>query len=162
MPYGGVIKGHPLGPLVTTAQRCTEVLQRSAVQGGIQRTMLEVLPTHNRSSAPASVPHAAQCARSFHYRPMFNIVTPQFSTTTVGSHSPRHPQTDTARRPARRARLDPTETHASHERTGTAGSNGSGLSLREISCVCRHLFRTGRRTTRTQCLFRHARSGGGN
>eukprot|EP00966_Prymnesium_polylepis_P012352 283623-Prymnesium_polylepis.1 len=42
-------------------------------------------------------------------------------------------QTDTARRPARRARSprsDPTETHASHERTGPAGSNGSGQNVK--------------------------------
>eukprot|EP00966_Prymnesium_polylepis_P007894 181642-Prymnesium_polylepis.1 len=129
MPHGGVIKD-------TCWDNCTAMRRSFRVQ---LWTTPHEYHLHNRSSAPASVPHDARYTPSPHYRPMINIATPQVSPRRSDRiHPDRHrppPRPDSTRR---LLRSDPTETHASHERTVTAGSHDSGLSVREISCVSRH------------------------
>ena len=85
---------------------------------------------------------------------------PTTFTTTVRSLSPRQapPVAPPGEHDWIRPRRKPTHISRTYG-TATAGSHDSGLSVREISCVCRRVFRTGRRSARTQRLFRARRSG---
>eukprot|EP00966_Prymnesium_polylepis_P113316 2620349-Prymnesium_polylepis.1 len=69
---------------------------------------------------------------------MINIATPQVLPRRPDRIHPDRPPAAPPGQHQALLRSGPTETHASHERTVTAGSHDSGLSVREIACVSRH------------------------